>query len=48
MNKKNKNIKSQINSAHSIHEIIKEYDEIVRILTGIVKSAQKGKNYGKE
>ena len=31
-----------------ISEIIKESDEIVRILTSIVKSAQKGKNYGKE
>jgi four helix bundle protein len=31
-----------------ISEIIKESDEIVRILTSIVKYAQKGKNYGKE
>ncbi len=31
-----------------ISEIIKESDEIVRILTSIVKSAQKGKNNGKE
>ena len=31
-----------------ISEIIKESDELVRILTSIVKSAQKGKNYGKE
>jgi len=30
-----------------ISEIIKESDELVRILTSIVKSAQKGKNYGK-
>jgi len=31
-----------------ISKIIKESDEIVRILTSIVKSAQKGKNNGKE
>jgi len=31
-----------------ISEIIKESDELVRILTSIVKSAQKGKNNGKE
>ena len=30
-----------------ISEIIKESDELVRILTSIVKSAQKGKNYGR-
>ena len=30
-----------------IIEIIKESDELVRILTTIVKSSQKGKNYGK-
>jgi len=31
-----------------ISEIIKESDELVRILTSIVKSAQKGKNYEKK
>lgn len=30
-----------------ISEIIKESDELVKIVTSIVKSAQKGKNYGK-
>ncbi|MCF6174982.1 MAG: four helix bundle protein [Victivallaceae bacterium] len=33
---------------NTIIEIIKESDELVRILTSIVKSAQKGKDYGKQ